>query len=1232
MRVGSLEIQIMAGIARLQKDMNDAQRIVGSSMGQVERSVASAKRAMQALGVGIPVAMITDQVRRMSDQYTKLDAQLRLATKSQQQYAQGMSDVRRISTIAQSDISATSMLYTRLMNVMDGTGVSQAKLATVTETVTFGLKAYGATSAEAASAALQLSQAMGANRLGGEEFRAVMEAMPNVMKVLANSMGVPLGELRALSIAGKITAEEMVKAFGDPAIAEQFKQLALRAQTITGAWTVARNEFMLLIGEFMKSSGATSGIIAGFNAVGTVLRVMVDNLTLITNAILAYVTVLTGKLVVGLIQARMAQMALNAANAETAASNVAMAEAAVFGARANLAGAAAAVRAGGSMVVASAAAKEYTSSLATLATAEKAQAASSISIMGRVKGLMGRAGWIGMALFGAWTVYDFLNGMQQVADGAKNLNDQLAGMTLQQAELARQKELLNLIGLRNSVLSKFNEREIRASEDRLRQYDMQLSKMYAVANAEYAAGQAKKDDIALTHDQMVTLTAYNALLEQKEKYGMKEAEFAKKVRELYLGKKFISPAELQAKNDRDVLDAATEYWSKVDQKRIDDQLKAEQDALEKRQKEHQDFWDSIDKTAHDTFVSIMDGSKDAATRLRDMFKNIFFDWLYQMTIKKWLIGVSASFAPTAASAASSMAGTGGMGAAGFGFGTAAGAVGSALGAGLGLGMGASAGAAGAYASAGMYSQAIGFGAAAAAPVVAALLIAKYGFGLGNSAERVGDARLSGSFSRGGFTGGTEQDWMKDGGLFGNTSRWTVTTALTTAQHKAFKATVDGLQSTFNTLGNAIGDTGLKTREWTVNVNQAGDVTGILTDGMGAQLVPALRDLRLEGETLANTAVRLTSVFKSTGDFIAALSLSSMQAFGAEGVLSAKQRADLVAATGGDQAFSQLVGTFMSAILTPAEQLQTSLNTVGRTFAQLGIVGVETNAQFAELVRDALGRGDYSTVGALLSVSDAFSQITKSAANTTTAMSDAAKAAQDTADKLKGLVNQNNFSTFVDYQRMMASIQAGVPAQAALDMPNTVGTGVIAGATAAAGGTLAQEQVAADTARKQAAAVARAARIEAKRVALEYLTTLANQPVFVGDGYIALAEAAHNKRNGPIDMSGDAAYDWNTPSYNAYWAALATYESLPAFASGGVHSGGMRIVGENGPEIEYTGPSAITSNSDSRKMLDNSGVIASVDALRSELRAVGVAVAASTQKTTKILDRWDGQGMPETRVL
>lgn len=73
-----------------------------------------------------------------------------------------------------------------------------------------------------------------------------------------------------------------------------------------------------------------------------------------------------------------------------------------------------------------------------------------------------------------------------------------------------------------------------------------------------------------------------------------------------------------------------------------DVLEAQKKASEEAAAAQKEFWKSIDDTAHSTFVSILNGSKDTATRLKETFKNVFFDWLYQMTIKKWIINIGTS--------------------------------------------------------------------------------------------------------------------------------------------------------------------------------------------------------------------------------------------------------------------------------------------------------------------------------------------------------------------------------------------------------------------------------------------------------------------------------------------------------------------------------------------------------------------------------------------------------------
>ena len=52
-----------------------------------------------------------------------------------------------------------------------------------------------------------------------------------------------------------------------------------------------------------------------------------------------------------------------------------------------------------------------------------------------------------------------------------------------------------------------------------------------------------------------------------------------------------------------------------------------------------------------------------------------------------------------------------------------------------------------------------------------------------------------------------------------------------------------------------------------------------------------------------------------------------------------------------------------------------------------------------------------------------------------------------------------------------------------------------------------------------------------------------------------------------------------------------------FAAGGAFGGGLRLVGEHGPELEVTGPSRIYSNSDTTAMLDNSKIVTALQDLK-----------------------------------
>jgi len=100
---------------------------------------------------------------------------------------------------------------------------------------------------------------------------------------------------------------------------------------------------------------------------------------------------------------------------------------------------------------------------------------------------------------------------------------------------------------------------------------------------------------------------------------------------------------------------------------------------------------------------------------------------------------------------------------------------------------------------------------------------------------------------------------------------------------------------------------------------------------------------------------------------------------------------------------------------------------------------------------------------------------------------------------------------------------------------------------------------------------------------------------------------------------------------------AQLRAVPRFAAGGSHMGGARIVGERGPELEFTGPSQIHSNANTMQMLSNAPVVSELKELRREMaamrdeqRQLGIQTARNTDRTYRVLREFDVIGLPPER--
>jgi hypothetical protein len=87
-------------------------------------------------------------------------------------------------------------------------------------------------------------------------------------------------------------------------------------------------------------------------------------------------------------------------------------------------------------------------------------------------------------------------------------------------------------------------------------------------------------------------------------------------------------------------------------------------------------------------------------------------------------------------------------------------------------------------------------------------------------------------------------------------------------------------------------------------------------------------------------------------------------------------------------------------------------------------------------------------------------------------------------------------------------------------------------------------------------------------------------------------------------------------------AIRDLGGIPAFATGGLHSGGLRLVGEHGPELEVTGPARYYSAAETSSMMGG-GMVDELRGLREEvamLRAEARATAINTGRTQDIMKR------------
>jgi tape measure domain-containing protein len=222
---------------------------------EAERALGRLNTALSSLAAIVPIAAFVE----FADSITNVNNKLKQVTGTGAEFGRVQKQLYAIANQTGSAIADTTTLYQKMSLAQNTAGLSGAGVIKMTELVSKQMATVGMTTQESAAFLTQFGQAMASGRLQGDEFRSMMETNVPMMKMLANSMGVTIGQLKNLGSDGKITAKDLADAF-IKSTAEIEKAAGQIEMTIGKAFVVLKNNAMQAFGEMESGSLVVKGI------------------------------------------------------------------------------------------------------------------------------------------------------------------------------------------------------------------------------------------------------------------------------------------------------------------------------------------------------------------------------------------------------------------------------------------------------------------------------------------------------------------------------------------------------------------------------------------------------------------------------------------------------------------------------------------------------------------------------------------------------------------------------------------------------------------------------------------------------------------------------------------------------------------------------------------------------------------------------------------------------------
>lgn len=188
-----------------------AEQVLGGKMqGIASKAFGVASMAGAAVGVGMIGTAIADVAAKatgLSDRLALTKSRINLINDGSQTTNELMDKIYASAERARGSYLDMADSVGKLNMLAKDAFSSNDEAIVFVEQMNKQFKIGGASIQEQSAAMYQLTQAMAAGRLQGDEFRSIMENAPMLAQAIAQEMGVSVGKLREMSSEGLITAD-----------------------------------------------------------------------------------------------------------------------------------------------------------------------------------------------------------------------------------------------------------------------------------------------------------------------------------------------------------------------------------------------------------------------------------------------------------------------------------------------------------------------------------------------------------------------------------------------------------------------------------------------------------------------------------------------------------------------------------------------------------------------------------------------------------------------------------------------------------------------------------------------------------------------------------------------------------------------------------------------------------------------------------------------------------------